>query len=42
MNETNKDLLQLIKDNPDLPIIPMVDAEIAGDDNGYYMGLWVK
>ena len=25
-------LLQLIKDNPDLPIVPMVDSEIVGDD----------
>lgn len=40
MNEISKDLLQLIKDNPDLPIVPMVDAEVAGDDNGYYMGSW--
>ena len=38
MNEISKDLLQLIKDNPDLPIVPMVDAEVAGDDSGYYMG----
>ena len=33
-------LLELIKDNPDLPIIPMVDAEIIGDDCGYWKGEW--
>ena len=35
-----KDLLKLIKDNPDLPVVPMVDAEIAGDDYGYWLGSW--
>lgn len=31
-------MLKLIKENPDLPIIPMVDAEIVGDDSGYWLG----
>lgn len=30
-------LLELIKENPDLPIAPMVSGEIAGDDCGYWM-----
>ncbi len=36
MNE----LIELIKQNPELPIIPMVDAEIVADDSGYWMGEW--
>ena len=32
------DLIQLMKDNPDLPVIPMVDSDIvAGDEYGYWM-----
>ncbi len=32
------DLLQLMKDNPELPVIPMVDTEVvAGDEYGYWM-----
>ncbi len=37
MNENVKKLLELVKANPDLPIVPMVDAEICGDDYGTYM-----
>lgn len=33
-------LLELVKENPDLPIIPMVDAEVVADDCGYWMGKW--
>jgi len=33
------DLLQLIKENPDLPVIPMVDSDVvAGDEYGYWIG----
>lgn len=35
-----KELLKLIKENPDLKIVPMVDSEICGDDYGYYSGDW--
>ena len=35
-----EELLQLIKDNPELPIISMVDSEIVADDGGYWMGEW--
>ena len=39
MNENTKNLLELIQQNPDLPIVPMVDAEIVnGDDWGRWMG----
>lgn len=41
MNERTKSLLELIQQNPDLPIVPMVDAEIVGgDDFGRWMGAW--
>jgi argininosuccinate synthase len=36
-------LLQLIKENPDLKIVPMVCQEVcAGDDFAYWMGKWGK
>lgn len=32
----NRDeLFRLMRENPDLPVVPMVDAEICGDDSGY-------
>lgn len=34
------ELLKLIKENPDLPIVPMVDSEVCGDDNQWYLGSW--
>lgn len=40
MNEKIFELLELIKANPDLPIVPMVDGEIPGDDSGYWLGAW--
>lgn len=40
MTNTEK-LLQLIKENPELPIVPMVDSEIVGDDSyGWWIGRW--
>lgn len=34
-------LLDLMKQNPHLPIVPMVDAEIVADDTyGYWLGSW--
>ena len=33
-------LLELMKENPDLPIVPVVSGEIAGDDCGYWMADW--
>ena len=32
--------LKLIKKNPTLPIVPMVDYEIVGDGFGWWMGAW--
>ncbi len=40
MNKATADLLQIIKENPDLPIVPIVDAEIVDDDYGRYLGAW--
>lgn len=35
------ELLELIEENPDLPIVPMVDGEIVGDDScARWMGSW--
>ena len=34
-------LLDLMKQNPHLPIVPMVDADVVADDTwGYWMGSW--
>lgn len=39
--ENVKELLKLIQENPDLPIVPMVDTEVcSSDDYGYWMGGW--
>lgn len=37
MTNTEK-LIQLVKENPDLPVVPMVDSEVVCDDCGYWMG----
>lgn len=41
MNEKTRELFKLIQENPDLPIVPMVDSEIVADD-GYnrWLGSW--
>ena len=39
--EKFKELLHLMEEYPDLPVIPMVDGEVAsGDDYIYWMGSW--
>ena len=38
-----EELLKLIKENPDLPVVPMVDYEVCGDDCcTWWMGHWGK
>lgn len=38
MNNT-QEFIKLVQENPDLPIVPMVDAEIVcGDDYGWWLG----
>lgn len=42
MTETEK-LIELIKQNPDLPIVAMVNGEVCGgDDFAYWMGCFSK
>jgi hypothetical protein len=33
-------LMTLIKENPELPIVPMVSAELFADDYGWWLGGW--
>lgn len=36
-----EELLALIQANPDLPIVPMVDLDVAADEgNAWWMGAW--
>ena len=36
-----EELFRLMKENPDLPVVPMVDSEIVADDCcSYWMGSW--
>lgn len=37
MTNTQK-LLQLAAENPDLPIVPMVDYDVVGDGYGFWLG----
>lgn len=39
-HENREKLFQLMRENPELPVIPMVDGEIPGDDCGYWLGAW--
>lgn len=38
LDRKTKELLELIKENPDLPILPMVNYEVCGSNNYIY---WV-
>lgn len=41
--EKISELLELIKENPDLRIVPMVDTEVvASDDYGWWIAEWGK
>lgn len=40
MATKTEELIKLIKENSDLPVVPMVDAEIAENDSGYWLGSW--
>ncbi len=33
-------IIKLIEENPDLPVVPMVDSEVVADDGGYWQGKW--
>lgn len=35
------EIIRLIEENPDLPIVPMVDSEVVADDGCYWwLGKW--
>lgn len=34
------EIIKLIEENPDLPIVPMVDSEVVAEDCGYWLGKW--
>ena len=34
-----KELLRLIQENPDLPVVALVNGEVCGDDCGYWLGI---
>lgn len=36
--QNREEFLKLIQENPDIPIVPMVDGEIPGDDCGFIAG----
>lgn len=38
--KNRKELFRLMQENPDLPVVPMVDGEIPGDSSGYWMASW--
>lgn len=38
--QNQDELFRLMRENPDLPVVPMVDGEICGDDSGYWCGAW--
>ena len=41
MTKETEQLLKLIKENPDLPVIPMVDYEVCADDCcTWWLGRW--
>lgn len=38
--QNREEFLKLIQENPDIPIVPMVDGKIPWDDCGYWIGAW--
>lgn len=37
-NPTNEQLINIVRENPNLPIVPMVDSDIIGDGDGWWLG----
>ena len=37
MNNTQK-FIKLVQENPELPVVPMVDSEVVADGYGYWLG----
>ena len=43
MTKETEQLLKLIKENPDLPVIPMVNEEVVADDcYTWWRGEWIR
>lgn len=40
MNSKFNELFKLMQENPELPVVPFVDAEICGDEYASYIGSW--
>lgn len=40
LNKNTEELFKLIKENPTLPVVPMVEFEVVGEDYGRWMGSW--
>lgn len=38
--KNREELFKLMQENPELPVVAMVDGEIPGDDCGYWLGAW--
>ena len=38
--KNREELFKLMQENPDLPVVPMVDSEIVADNCGYWRGSW--
>lgn len=38
--KNREELFRLMQENPDLPVVPMVDGEIVSDDCGHWLGSW--
>ena len=38
--QNREKFLKLIQENPDIPIVPIVNGEIPGDDSGSWIGAW--
>lgn len=36
--KNREELFKLMQENPELPVVAMVDGEIPGDDSGYWLG----
>ena len=34
------EIIKLIEENPELPVVPIVDSEVVADDGGYWLGKW--
>mgnify|MGYP007129026779 CR=1 FL=1 len=40
VKENREELFRLMQENPELPVVPMVDYEIVADDSGRWLGSW--